>query len=51
MWLDAARVTATQPIEGDCAASRCQCGLSVLGAVLSVRLPGGSGQLVALQMV
>ena len=32
-------VTATQPVEGDCAASRCQCGLAVLGRVLTVKLP------------
>ena len=42
------RVSATQPVEGDCAAAHCQCGLSVVGNVLEVRLPGGSGQLVAL---
>jgi len=41
-------VTATQPLEGDCAASRCQCGLSLLGPNISLSLPGGSGQLVAL---
>ena len=45
-----ADVTATQPIEGDCAASRCQCGLSLLGPTLSLSLPGGAGQLVALAM-
>jgi hypothetical protein len=43
-------VTATQPVEGDCAASRCQCGLSLLGPTLSLSLPGGAGQLVALAM-
>ena len=43
-------VAATQPLEGDCAASRCQCGLALLGSVLRVELPGGSGQLVALEM-
>jgi len=43
-------VTAAQPIEGDCAASRCQCGLSLLGPTLSLSLPGGAGQLVALAM-
>ena len=42
------RVSATQPVEGDCTAAHCQCGLSVVGHVLEVRLPGGSGQLVAL---
>lgn len=41
-------VQATQPIEGDCPASRCQCGLSNLGHVVEIRLPGGSGQLIAL---
>lgn len=45
-----ADVTATQPLEGDCAATRCQCGLSLLGPTLSLRMPGGSGQLVALAM-
>ena len=40
-------VTATQPVEGDCNAGRCQCGLSILGRTLTVKLPGGSGQLVA----
>ena len=40
-------VMATQPVEGDCAASRCQCGLSLVGHTLALRLPGGSGQLVA----
>ena len=43
-------VTATQLVEGDCAASRCQCGLSLLGPTLSLSLPGGAGQLVALAM-
>ena len=43
-----ADVTATQPIEGDCAASRCQCGLSNLGNEVVIRLPGGAGQLVGL---
>ena len=43
-------VTATQPIEGDCAASRCQCGLGLLGNLLTLKLPGGSGQLVALAL-
>jgi len=43
-------VTATQPVEGDCAASRCQCGLSILGSTVVLRLPGGAGQLVALSM-
>ena len=43
-------VTAMQPLEGDCAASRCQCGLSLLGPTLSLSLPGGAGQLVALAM-
>ena len=41
-------VQAMQPLEGDCAASRCQCGMSLLGSTLKLRLPGGSGQLVAL---
>ena len=41
-------ITATQPIEGDAAASRGQCGLSLLGRTLALKLPGGSGQLVAL---
>ena len=43
-------VLATQPIEGDCAASRCQCGMSLLGSRLTIKLPGGSGQLVALSL-
>ena len=43
-------VTATQPLEGDCAASRCQCGLSNVGSTIAIRLPGGSGQLVALSL-
>lgn len=43
-----ARVVAWQPIEGDCAAAHCQCGLSVVGNTVEVSLPGGSGQLVAL---
>ena len=43
-------VTATQPVEGDCVAAHCQCGLGLLGNVLTVKLPGGSGQLVALAM-
>ena len=43
-------VTATQPVEGDCDAAHCQCGLSVVGRVVALRLPGGSGQLVALQL-
>ena len=43
-------VAATQPLEGDCAASRCQCGMSNLGSTIAVKLPGGSGQLVALAM-
>lgn len=40
-------VTATQPVEGDCGAGRCQCGLSTLGRTIVLQLPGGSGQLVA----
>lgn len=40
----------TSPIEGDCAASRCQCGLGLLGNTVTLELPGGSGQLVALSM-
>eukprot|EP01043_Picozoa_sp_COSAG02_P019481 COSAG02_NODE_940_length_15773_cov_5.301263_8_plen_1082_part_00 len=43
-------VAATQPLEGDCAASRCQCGMSNLGSTIRIKLPGGSGQLVALAM-
>ena len=45
-----ADVSATQPVEGDCAASRCQCGLSQLGSTIDIQLPGGAGQLVALAM-
>lgn len=41
-------VQLTQPLEGDCAATRCQCGMSLLGNTVTLRLPGGSGQLVAL---
>ena len=41
-------VTATQPLEGDCAATACQCGMSNLGNVVTLKLPGGAGQLVAL---
>ena len=41
-------VTGTQPLEGDCTASRCQCNLGNIGNVLTIQLPGGSGQLVAL---
>ena len=41
-------VKATQPVEGDCAASRCLCAMSLIGNVLTIKLPGGSGQLVAL---
>ena len=40
-------VTATQPVEGDCGAFACQCGLSMLGRTIVLQLPGGSGQLVA----
>ncbi len=43
-------VLQTQPLEGDCAATRCQCGMSLLGNTVTLRLPGGSGQLVALYM-
>ena len=43
-------VTATQPLEGDCVASKGQCGMSRLGAQLVLDLPGGSGQLVALTL-
>ena len=41
-------VTATQPLEGDCAATACQCGMSNLGNIVTLKLPGGAGQLVAL---
>ena len=44
------QVTAVQPLEGDCAAAKCQCGMSTLGSDVVLRLPGGSGQLVALAM-
>ena len=44
------RVTAVQPLEGDCAAGKCQCGMSTLGNEVNILLPGGSGQLVALAM-
>ena len=43
-------VTAVQPLEGDCAAAKCQCGMSTLGNDVVLSLPGGSGQLVALAM-
>jgi hypothetical protein len=43
-------VTATQPVEGDCVAAHCQCGLSNLGNAVTIQLPGGSGQLVALEL-
>ena len=41
-------VGATQPLEGDCGAGSCTCGAGQLGREVVIRLPGGSGQLIAL---
>ena len=41
-------VGATQPLEGDCKAGSCTCGAGQLGREVVIRLPGGSGQLIAL---
>ena len=37
-------VTATQPIEGDYAASKCQSGISMLGRTVRIQLPGKVGE-------
>lgn len=44
-------VAGSQPLEGDCRAGECQCGAGVVGPEVVLRLPGGSGQLVALSML
>merc|ERR1712137_487780 len=44
-------VAANQPIEGDCSAGACECGAGIVGRDIVLRLPGGSGQLVALSML
>ena len=43
-------VVASSPLEGACAAGTCQCGAGIIGRDVVLRLPGGSGQLVALVM-
>ncbi|KAL1524011.1 hypothetical protein AB1Y20_018926 [Prymnesium parvum] len=49
VWLRG--VAGSQPLEGDCRAGQCQCGMGVVGRELRLKLPGGSGQLVALSML
>ena len=43
-------VMGSQPLEGDASAGRSQCDSTLLGNVLTLQLPGGSGQLVALSV-